>query len=308
MAIPDYQSLMLPVLRFAAEGETNITECIESLASELGLTDDELSELLPSGKQTVFSNRVHWAKTYMAKAGLVEITRRAHFRITERGREVLAGNPSRVDNTTLAQFPEFVQWRERSQAGVRRKRVVTVTAETRAEEITPTERIEAAYQETLEEVRSEILERVLKLSPSFFEKLIVDLLVAMGYGGSRADAGKAIGKSGDAGIDGIIKEDPLGLEIVYIQAKRYQPDTSVGRPEVQAFSGSLDGVGATKGVFVATSSFSSGARDFAERIAKRIILIDGEELARLLIQHNVGVRLSNTFEIKKIDEDYFVGE
>ncbi len=305
--IPDYQSLMLPVLHVAVRGETGIAHCIEHLASDLGLTEEELLEMLPSGKQTIFSNRVHWAKTYLAKARLLEVTRRAHFKITDRGRKVIASHPERVDNTVLMQFAEFREWREKSATG-RRSSPKGDAKETPADDVAPLERMETAHQEVEDEIRAEILDRVLKASPSFFEQLIVDLLVTMGYGGSRAGAGRAIGRSGDGGIDGIINEDPLGLDIVYVQAKRYQKSNRVQRPEVQGFSGSLDGVGATKGVFVTTSGFSDGAREFAERISKRIILIDGDDLTRLLIKYNVGVRTSHAFEIKRVDEDYFVDE
>lgn len=300
MSVPDYQSLMLPVLKVAAEGEINTKACIERLADNLGLSEDECSEMLPSGRQTLFSNRVHWAKTYLAKAGLLKITRRAHFTITERGRKVLSQRPDRIDNSALAQFPEFQEFRQRSQPATPKKAI-----REQDEVTTPTERIEAAHEEILKELRSEVLERVLEASAPFFERLIVDLLVQMGYGGSRADAGRAIGRSGDGGIDGIIKEDPLGLEIVYIQGKRYQPSNGIGRPEVQAFAGSLVGVGANKGVFVTTSSFSRQAREYADRIPQRLILIDGEELARLLIEHNVRIRTSHTVEIKRVDEDRF---
>ena len=308
MPIPDYQTLMLPVLKTAANGETNVTDCVGQLGPALGLSEADLSEMLPSGQQTVFSNRIHWARTYMAKAGLVRATRRGFFEATPRGREVLAENPTRIDNTVLARFPEFVEWRDRSRAIAPRQPNSAATQPPTATDSTPTERIEVAYQEIQDDLQSELLDRVLRLTPALFERLIVDLLVAMGYGGNRADAGRAIGGAGDGGIDGIIKGDPLGLEIVYLQAKRYQRDNSVGRPEVQAFAGSLDGVRATKGVFVTTSTFSSQAREFVDRIAKKIILIDGEELSRLLIEHNVGVRTSNTYQLKKVDEDFFSDE
>lgn len=309
MPVPDYQTLMLPVLKmFAGGSELRITDCIEQLATQLSLTEEEQNELLPSGKQTVFTNRVHWARTYMGKAGLLAATRRAHFRITERGRQVLREHPNRIDNSVLEQFPEYVEWRNRSLAGRTREKPDRRKTIPESDGRTLTERIESAFSEVQAELRTELLDRVLELKPSMFERLIVDLLVAMGYGGSRADAGRAIGQSGDGGIDGIIKEDPLGLDIVYIQAKRYQPGSNVGRPDVQAFSGSLDGVGATRGVFVTTSTFSSQAREYAGQIAKRLILIDGEELSNLLIHHNVGVRTSEAYEVKKIDEDFFSQE
>ena len=242
----------------------------------------------------------------MSKAGLVESTRRGHFRITARGQSLLATLPKKITKATLVQFAEYRAWWEQSKSA---DKDGTASAPTAASDdgdtATPEERIEASHAALTGALRAEVLERVLEVSPAFFENLIIDLLVALGYGGGRADMGKAIGKSGDGGIDGIIKEDALGLDIVYIQAKRYSRDHSVGRPDVQSFAGSLDGVGATKGVFVTTSTFAKPAREFVDRISKRIVLIDGDELARLMIQHNVGVRVRNMYEVKKIDEDYF---
>lgn len=315
MAIPDYQTLMLPVLRLASHiSEVRASDAVDRLASEFKLTETERSEPLPSGRgnQTLFSSRVHWAVTYLVHSELLVRPRRAHFQITSRGEEVLSRNLPRVDNKILAEFREFRDWIEKS--GRRRERALTATKSTGASvavirdiesDETPLERIDADYQALINKVRNDLLDRVLNSSPTFFEGLIVDLLVAMGYGGTHEDAAQAVGRSGDEGIDGIIKEDPLGLDIVYLQAKRYQSGNIVGRPAVQAFAGSLDGFGASKGVLVSTSSFSRDAKEYAEKIIKRIILIDGDELTRLLVQHNIGVRTSAAYEIKRIDEDYF---
>jgi restriction system protein len=268
MAIPDYQTLMLPVLRVAAGGEVTTRAAVEQLAREFKLTDEERAQLLPSGKQTVFANRVHWATTYMAKAGVVRRTRRGRFVATDRGLELLKHGLPRIDNRVLDNFEEFRAFRSRrpqdpsvpEERGPAAGPVVDVA--------TPEERIETAYDEIDEELRTELLDRIIKSSPDFFEQLVIDLLVAMGYGAG-ADAGKRIGQSGDGGIDGIINEDALGLDIVYIQAKRYGLGTAVGVDKVREFSGAMDGRGAMKGVFVTTSHFPTTARDFAERVPKR---------------------------------------
>lgn len=311
MTIPDYQSLMLPVLEHAAaHEETSVRDCIAALAEKLQLTEDERSELLPSGKQAVFANRVHWAKTYLAQAGLLEATRRAHFRITDRGRQVLARQPTKVDNEVLMQFEEFREFRARSRS--RPEKPEAVADAYSFEEIVPTatpeERIETAYTEITNELRTALLDRVTKSSPQFFEKVVVDLLTSMGYGGARANAGKRVGKTADGGIDGIINEDALGLDIVYLQAKRYAPGNTVGVEKVREFAGSLVERGATKGVFVTTSGFAPGARTYVDRIPQRLILIDGDELTRLMVQYGVGVRTERIIEFRKLDLDYFEEE
>ena len=298
MPIPDYQTLMLPVLRIAARGETGIRDCIDELARELRLSEDERSALLPSGKQATFSNRVHWAKTYLVHAGLLEMTRRGHFRATPRGTEVLDKHPERIDNAYLNQFNEFRLFKARS--GIRKK-----PAEKAAEEATPEEQIEAAYEEVTDELRAELLDKIVKATPAFFETVIVDLMIAMGYGGSGTDAARRLGRTGDGGIDGLINEDVLGLDSIYLQAKRYAPGNGVGVEKVREFAGSLVERGATKGVFVTTSHFASGAKGYAERIPQRLILIDGDRLTKLLVRHGVGVRTTQTIELKKIDLDYF---
>lgn len=303
MAIPHYQTLMLPVLRIASVGEVSIRDCIDRLASEFKLTDEERAELLPSGKQTVFANRVHWAKTYMAKAGVVRLTKRGHFASTDRGLALLKQHPQRIDNKILDQFEEFRAFHAAKVAPS-----VTKSSDASAEPLesaTPEERVEAAVKEIEEDLQAELLDRVVNASPAFFEKLVVDLLIAMNYGAAGADSGKRIGKTGDGGIDGVINEDPLGLDIVYIQAKRYAPGNGVGVDKVREFAGAMVERGATKGVFVTTSHFAVSARAYAERIPQRLILIDGPELAGLMLRYGVGVRTVRAIELKKADLDYF---
>lgn len=300
MAIPDYQSIMLPLLRFAADGnEHSLREAIEFLSEKFGLTDVEKNELLPSGQQPRFDNRVAWARSYMNKAGLLEATRRGHFRITQRGREVLSSNPSEINVKFLEQFPEFVEFRAKQ----RDKEESTESAETETLQ-TPGEILETAYQKLREDLSAELLKFVRGCSPSFFERLVIDVLVKMGYGGSRKEAGKAIGRSGDEGIDGIINEDRLGLDVIYIQAKRWQ--TTIGRPEIQKFAGALQGHRAKKGIFITTSDFSREAEDYVAKIDSKIVLIDGEQLVQFMVDYNVGVAPDKLYETKKIDSDYFI--
>ncbi len=303
MAIPDYQSLMLPVLKAASAGEVKVSEVVEKLADELGLSDEERAELLPSGKQTTFSNRVHWAKTYMMKAGLLESTKRGHFRITQRGQEVLDGKPEKIDNEYLSRFDAFVEFRETSKARVKTPTLAAAGEVTEAE--TPDEAIRKAHREMDLALRQELLDRLLAAPPSFFETVVVDLVVALGFGGSVEEAGRSLGKSGDGGVDGVIDQDPLGLDRVYIQAKRYQPDNPVGAGAVRDFFGSLDTFKAGKGVFVTTSKFTPSAEQAVKMMSKRIVLIDGNRLAALMIRHNVGVRVEETIHLKAIDEGFF---
>lgn len=299
MAIPDYQSVMLPLLKFLADGtEHSLREAIDSLADEFSLSEAERTEMLASGQQAIFNNRVGWARTYLKKAGLLESTRRAFFRITDRGKKVLAAAPSRIDVNFLEQFEEFVQFRS-----IRREKTHSEEAVGDVTDQTPEESLESAYQKLREGLASEILQITKSCSPAFFEQLVVDLLVKMGYGGSRREAGQALGKSGDGGIDGIIKEDKLGLDIIYIQAKRW--DGTVGRPEVQKFAGALQGQRAKKGIFITTSAFTKDATDYAAFIDSKIILIDGARLAEFMIDHGVGVATQAIYEIKRIDSDYF---
>ncbi len=300
--VPDYQSLMLPVLRAAATGEQRIGAVAQRLGEELGLSEAARAALLASGRQTIFANRVHWAKTYLAKAGLVEATRRGHFRLTQRGADVLAANPERIDNRFLSQFEEFRQFSDRS-AQSTDDGVVPDPAD--ATEQTPDEIMRAAHRRIEAALAEELLDRVRAMPPDFFERLIVNLLLAMGYGGSAAEAVRALGRSGDDGVDGVIDQDALGLDRVYIQAKRYAAGNSVGPGAIRDFFGSLDRHKAAKGLFVTTSGFTSSARETADYLSKRIVLIDGEQLTRLMIRHNVGCRIEDVLHLKKIDEDFF---
>jgi len=287
---------MLPLLKLIGDGKQySLRESIEALASEFGLTDEERRRLLPSGQQAAFDNRVGWARTYMKKAALVSTTRRGYFQITERGQDVLKETLPQMDTAYLRQFPEFVAFL-RPKPG---KPVIDKTDDTQ----TPAEVIEAAYQAMRQNVATELLQTVKEQSPAFFECLVIDLLVKIGYGGTRKDAGEAVGRSGDGGIDGIIKEDRLGLDIVYIQAKRWSG--TVGRPEIQKFAGALMGRSAKKGIFITTSAFSERARQYASRIDSNIVLIDGDTLAQLMIDYNIGVASVASYELKRIDSDYF---
>ena len=305
MPIPDYQSIMLPLLEFTADGEIHqFRETVDALAREFSLSEGERRELLPSGKQPTFDNRVGWARTYMAKAGLLESPKRGLFRITQRGRQVLGERPQALNVKHLEQFDEFIKFRE-----LRHERPPSHTAEravARDSEETPEENLESVYQTLRGELAAEILDTVKKCSPGFFERLVVDLLVHMGYGGSRREAGEAMGRSGDEGIDGIIKEDRLGLDIIYLQAKRWE--AVVGRPEVQKFAGALQGQRARKGIFITTSDFSREAVDYARNIETKIILVNGAKLAELMIDHGVGVVTEGTYEVKRVDGDYFSEE
>jgi restriction system protein len=306
MSIPDYQSLMLPVLVASSKGEVRIGPVVEELADQLGLSPEERSELLPSGLQTVFSNRVHWAKSYLSKAQLVEITRRGYFRITPRGHTILQSPPQKIDNKFLMQFEEFRQFRDRS----------SVTPEPNGEtpapalaledqKQTPDETMRLAYRQIETALIHDLLDRIREAPPDFFERLMVNLLLSMGYGGSTENAGRTLGRSGDDGVDGVIDQDALGLDRVYIQAKRYASGNSVGPGAIRDFFGSLDRHKATKGLFVTTSSFSASAKETAELLSKRIVLVDGDQLARLMIRHNVGCRIEETLHIKKVDEEFF---
>lgn len=303
MAIPDYQTVMLPLLRFLKDGkEHNLAEVVDSLADEFDLSPEERQQLLASGQQTVIRNRAGWARTYLKKAGLIASARRGYFCITERGQSVLASKPQRIDVKYLEQFPEFVAFQELRHERPDEAPVPVITSS----DATPEESLDAAYGRLRLDLEAELLERVKSASPSFFERLVVELLVRMGYGGTLRDAGQAVGKSGDGGIDGIIKEDRLGLDVIYIQAKRW--DSTVGRPEIQKFAGALQGHRARKGVFITTSSFSADALEFASRIDSKIVLIDGAALAKHMIDQNVGVSVSRSYEVKKIDSDYFSEE
>jgi len=302
MAIPNYQTIMLPLLKMARDGkEHRFRDAADNLADEFSLSAEERKELLPSGQQPVFPNRVGWARLYLVKAGLLKGTRRGFFQITEQGQKALSKNPLKIDKDFLMQFPDFVEVVKAKKEKAKISKVVTPP-----DEVTPEEGLEAAFQELKESLALEILKNAKECSPAFFERLVVDLLIKMGYGGSRKEAGEAIGQAGDGGIDGIIKEDQLGLDIIYIQAKRWEG--TVGRPEIQNVAGALQGQKARKGIFITTASFSKDALDYVKHIATKIILIDGERLAELMIDHGVGVSPVATYEVKKMDLDYFAEE
>ncbi|SDL22944.1 restriction system protein [Maridesulfovibrio ferrireducens] len=306
MAIPDYQTLMLPVLKLASDSkEHKFRDAVEQLADEFSLSSEERSEFLPSGNQAVFNNRVGWARSYLKQAGLLADPKRGFFTITEKGIELLASNPSEITTEILSQYPEFIEFRNRRKNS-KEKNSSEVSEKAFDSLQTPEDALASAYKQLRKSLESELLTIVKDSSPSFFEKLVVDLLVNMGYGGNRQDAGKALGKSGDGGIDGIINEDRLGLDVIYIQAKRWEG--SVGRPEIQKFAGALQGQRAKKGVFITSSSFTKGAEEYVSMIDTRIILIDGERLGRLMVDHNVGVSTVGKYEVKKVDSDYFDSE
>lgn len=300
MAIPDYQTCMLPLLQHVSDGHEHfVREVYESLAIQFELTPSEISELLPSGKQAIFHNRVGWANSYLKKAGLLDSPRRGVIKISSRGVDVLSKKPTRIDVKYLEQFPEFIEFRTSTRSTSDESNL----SSTESQERTPEEILELAHQNIRKELAQEILTKILSCSPAFFENLVVELLVTMGYGGSRKDAGERIGQSGDGGIDGIIKEDRLGLDAIYIQAKRWQG--SVGRPEIQKFVGALQGQRAKKGVFITTSTFTQDANNYVTNIDTKVVLIDGQLLANLMMDFNVGVSLSASYVVKKIDSDYF---
>ena len=300
MAIPDFQTLMLPVLRLAADGtEHALAPTIDVLAAQFSLSDEDRAQLNPAGRARTFYNRVAWGSSYLRAALLLESTGRGRFKITERGRWVLAQSPKRIDISYLMQFPDFKALRDAS-----RKTVAGTLPEVGLADQTPEETFEGSYETLRASVEQELISRVKAASPAFFERLVVQLLVAMGYGGSQADAGKAVGQSGDGGIDGVIKEDRLGLDTIYLQAKRWEG--TVGRPVVQAFVGSLEGQHSRRGVLITTSEFSAEARSYVKGIEKRIILIDGTELARLMFEFDVAVTPTGPpYVLKRVDLDFF---
>lgn len=314
MPVPNYEAFMLPVLRLIAGGARNVTECLPALKAEFSITDDEAAEMIPSGRLTILQSRAHWARTYLGKAGLLESPRRNLHVVTARGREVLASDLERIDNVFLAGFDDFREWKARAsdetdapdQTAARPPSATQSTPEDRAvSEQTPEDAMEAAHKVMNAALRDDLLALLQTISPVRFERLILDLLGAMGYGGGDLGNGRMTRASGDGGIDGVIDEDALGLDAVFIQAKRYEPSYKVGRPDLQRFVGSLTGEGATKGVFVTTSDFSRDATNYLERVQHRIRLINGQKLAALMIQYGVGVRARSTYTIRSVDEDYF---
>ena len=309
MTVPDYQSLMLPLLKYAGTRNREVTtsEAVEVLAQELNLTEEDLREMLPSGTQSTFGNRVGWAATYMKKAGLLEPTRRGYYKITARGHDLLTKQPKDLNVKFLEKYPEFLEFKKlkgikikngEEEGSAERKSIPDISAST------PSEALETAYENLRDELADELLVKLKATSPAFFERVVVELLVKMGYGGSRTDAGRAIGRSGDGGIDGIIKEDKLGLDVVYIQAKRWN-NTPVGRPDVMQFAGALQAQRANKGIFITTSRFTEEARSYVSQIGSKIVLIDGEQLTDLMIENDVGVSTVSLYPVKKIDSDYF---
>lgn len=292
---------MLPALKLSATGEIKLKQALEILSGQFNLNQDEREHLLPSGNMTTMRNRVAWAVSYLFQAKLIQRPQRGFFTITERGRQVLSQPPPKIDIKFLEQYPEFLEFRYKHKPSKSRTDVID-----NQDTETPEEEIDNAYSEITAALKDELLSKVLECTPEFFERTIIRLLVSMGYGGSYEQAGMHLGKSGDGGVDGVINEDKLGLDLIYVQAKRYSPDNSIGRPAIQTFAGSLIGFGANKGVFVTTSSFSKQAREFAHGIPQRIILIDGEMLTALMLENNVGVRVQRTLDLKKIDEDFFI--
>ena len=311
MPVPDYQTIMLPLLSLLRDGGVHeVREVRDRLTEHFELSEEDLRETLPSGPTPLFNNRVGWATTYLKQARLIDSPKRGTYRLTSRGAEVLQQGPSSIGRDFLAQFPEFKEFLSRSSDGsTTQPQAATIiqpaTAIVQAaHEGTPEEVLEGAYRNLRSEVEAELLQQIRDASPAFFERLVVDLLVGMGYGGSQRDAGRAIGQTGDGGIDGIVKEDRLGLDVIYIQAKRWQ--NTVGRPDVQAFAGSLEGARARKGVFITTSSFSKDAHEYVRRIDKKIVLIDGLQLAALMFDFGIGVSRVASFEVKRVDGDYFI--
>lgn len=302
MAIPDYETLMLPLLHLAADAkgqEVPLPGAVGKLADQFNLTDEERQELLPSGSTFKLSSRVSWARTYLQKAGLLEPTRRGHFRITDRGWSILKSKPNHIDGELLSQFEEFREFQ-----GKKRDRRTEQTIDSSVSAETPIESLGTQYERLREALAADLLERVKKCSPQFFERLVILLLVRMGYGGSLKDAGQAIGKTKDGGIDGVIREDKLGLASIYVQAKRWT-DKPVGSPDIDQFAGALSKRKATKGIFITTSTYTRDALASIKEYSSRIVLIDGMQLAGYLIDHGVGVSVMSTYEIKKIDSDFF---
>lgn len=298
MAIPDFQSIMRPLLDHLADGEVRRNqETNEYLAQYFELTDEERSQMLPSGYARLFDNRIGWAKTHLKKAGLIEAPSRGKYRITKRGMDAISQESHPINLAYLRQFDEY-------QNGQSAPKAENGESDPGAEDdLTPSDYLEIGYQKVREELEAELIAKIKGASPSFFEQLVVELLVAMGYGGSRKDAGETLGKSGDGGIDGVIKEDRLGLDVIYLQAKRWEG--TVGRPEIQKFAGALQGQRAKKGIFLTTSSFTADARSYAAYLDSRIVLIGGDQLAGLMIDADVGVSKVATYEVKALDSDYF---
>lgn len=301
MAIPDFQTLMLPLMELIADGQSHeVRVATQTIGERLKLTDAEWEEQLPSGRAPLFYNRLAWAKTHLKRAGLLDQPRRGVIAITDRGRQVLATKPTRIDLRLLQTFPEY------RQPSVEADAIPAPALDANASTMSPEETLERAYAQIRSELATELLESVKQCAPAFFEKLVVQLLLNMGYGGSRQEAGKSVGRSGDGGIDGIINEDRLGLDAIYLQAKRWEG--VVGRPEIMKFVGALAGQRATKGVFITTSWYTQEAKDYASSSQYKVVLIDGARLAELMIEHDLGVSVAATYQLKRIDSDFFADD
>jgi restriction system protein len=302
LEIPKYHEFMLPILKALSNGnERSMSEIKSKMADDFKISDDAQKELLPSGNQSIFENRVGWAKTYLKKAGLVDSPRRGFVIITPRGMDVLKEKISEITPNYLKKFSEFLEFQNTSKPENFKDEV----QDNSTGDQTPSEQFELAYKKLKDSLKNELIDLLLSCSPFFFEKLVVDLLLNLGYGGSKKEAGEAFSTTGDEGIDGIIKEDKLGLDLIYIQAKRWKKDSCVGRPEIQKFAGALQGKRAKKGIFITTSYYSSEAKEFVKHIDAKIILIDGDMLTDYMIESNTGVSIVSKYEIKKIDSDYF---
>jgi restriction system protein len=302
MAIPDFQTIMLPLLKLTADqNEHQFRDIVETLAQEFELSQEERRVLLPSRTSFLFDNRVGWARLYLVRAGLLEKRERGFVKITQRGLQLLMQTPAKIDRKFLEQYPEFIEF---VKPPIRGKAASTIAKAKEIDEQTPEEAFEYGYEQMRHELAQQLLTQVINTSPKFFERLVIDLLVKMGYGGSIKDAGKVVGASGDEGIDGVIKEDRLGLDTIYVQAKRWQG--TIGRPELMKFVGALKGQKANKGVFITTSKFSNDAMDYVSKIDSKVVLIDGEQLAEYMIDFHIGVSPVATYEIQRLDSDYFV--
>lgn len=306
MPVPNFQMMLLPTLKELQDGvERDSGHMRGRMAAHFHLSESEQGELLPSGKQSRFANRVAWALVYLRRAQLIESPRRGGYRITDRGRDVLSEGLEQIDLKYLMRFPEVVAFRTKRTDG---SSVHVESRETDERDLTPDEQVREGYRQLRENLAAELLDRIKRASPRFFESLVIELLVAMGYGGSQEDAARVVGRSGDGGIDGIIKQDRLGLDNIYVQAKRWKEDSSVGRPDIQQFAGALQGRKASKGVFMTTSSFSRDAVEYARSVQTTIVLIDGEQLAELMLDYGIGVSVQESIRLQKVDEDYFVEE
>ncbi|QQX81686.1 restriction endonuclease [Shewanella sp. KX20019] len=306
--IPNYQEFMRPFLEIAqaADGaEVKLRDVINQIADQFNLSEDERTETLPSGRQSTLDNRIGWARTYLTKAGLLEVTRRAHFVITDRGIKALQDPNTLINNHYLKQFDEFIAFKEQKNDSSSTEKASTEVIESSANETTPDEVLRAAYKQINDALASDILSRTRKVSPAFFEQLLIDLLLAMGYGGSDEGMAHTLGKSGDNGVDGVINQDPLGVDQIYIQAKRYAEGNNVSSGDIRGFFGALNLKKAQKGIFITTSEFTSSATQTAKDLGMRIVLINGKELAKLMLRYNIGSRDEQVLSLKKIDEEFF---